>query len=227
VVSIENSLPHRKSIRLPDYDYTQAGGYFVTMVSYKRICLFGEVVGGHMILIYSNSSLRAFFAKQSRFRIFAWPISSRNGTKCERLSSIGVIVKACWLETPAHFLNSSLDDFVVMPNHIHGIKFINETQVGATHASPLRNGLDPHNPLPPRYPRGPAPASLSAIIGSFKPSVSRLVHAFPGMKGIMVWQRNYYEHVIRNEDDLLAIRQYIADNTLQWHLDRENPQSDN
>jgi putative transposase len=129
----------RKATRLQGYDYAQAGGYFVTIVSHNRAQIFGEITG-----------------------------------ELATLSAIGEILRACWCEIPQHFPNVSLDEFVIMPNHLHGIIFIHESAVvGATHASPL--------------PRGPTPGSLAAIIGSFKSSVSRYVHALPRLDGMKIW----------------------------------------
>ncbi len=99
--------------------------------------------------------------------------------------------------------------FVVMPNHVHVIFAF----VGATLASP--NSAKP----------GPKPRSLGAIIGSFKSAVTKRVNEFHNLPGATFWQRNYYEHVIRNERELNLISQYIISNPLQWAIDRENPAS--
>ncbi len=138
------------------------------------------------------------------------------------LNAFGEIVWACWREIPEHFPHVELDAFVVMPNHVHGIIFIVDvvgslhagaTHVGATHASPLRGDA----------PRGPASGSLGAIVGSFKSAVTQRINALRNTPGAPVWQRNYYEHIIRTERALNAIRRYIAENPLRWHLDRYNP----
>ncbi len=186
---------HRRSIRLKGYDYTQPGAYFITVCTYMRECLFGEVVDGQM-------------------RLNAW----------------GQIVEQCWREIPIHFPHVALDAFVVMPNHIHGIIVIGD--VGATHASPLHqtsaSPLQPTSPSPlppshPVHPTGPSQGSVGAIVGSFKSVTTRRINALRGTPGAPVWQRNYYEHIIRNEPSLQRIREYIAMNPLRWHLDRENP----
>jgi REP element-mobilizing transposase RayT len=133
------------------------------------------------------------------------------------LSKFGEIVAACWHDIPRHFQDVELDTFVIMPNHVHGIVVIardNEgarDNVGATHASP-----------PPR-PRGPKRQSVAAIVGSFKSASTRRINKLRGTPGVAGWQRDYYEHVIRNEDGLNRIREYIFTNPLRWALDRENP----
>ena len=83
--------------------------------------------------------------------------------------------------------------------------------VGATHASPLQR------------PAGPSKRSIGAIVGSYKSAVSKRINALRGTPGVSVWQRNYYEHVIRNESTLNRIRQYIADTPARWVEDPENP----
>ena len=135
-----------------------------------------------------------------------------------QLTDAGRILETCWRAIPDHCPHTTLDSWVVMPNHVHGIIVLGATHAGtihvralhagthvrATHASPLRAG------------------SLGAIVGSFKSAVTRRINALRGGGGT-VWQRNYHEHVIRNERDLRRIRRYIADNPVRWSLDRENP----
>ncbi|BBM69293.1 transposase [Rhodothermus marinus] len=133
-----------------------------------------------------------------------------------RLNDMGEIVRACWHEIPDHFQHVELDAFVVMPNHVHCIVCIVDN-VGATHASPL------HASPRRNKPRGPAPGSIGAIVGAFKSAVTQRINQRCGTPGTSVWQRNYYEHIIRTERALNAIRRYIAENPLHWHLDRYNP----
>jgi len=111
-----------------------------------------------------------------------------------------------------------LDAFVIMPNHMHGIvALVDSGTVGATHASPLPDDASPGRP------RGPKRQSIAYIIGSFKSAATKRINAVRGTPGVPVWQRNYYEHIIRDDESLNHIRQYILDNPAQWALDRENP----
>jgi putative transposase len=191
---------HRRSIRLKGYDYRQVGGYFITLVTQDRACLFGEVVDGEM-----------------------------------RMNEYGQIAWEEWFRSAEIRREIRLypDEFVVMPNHIHGIVWIVEPHVGATGPSPLPNHSSPNQPpplpnglfLPSSHPRGPARQSLSSFIGGYKSAVTKQINALRGAPGAPVWQRNYYEHIIRNEDDLEAIRYYILTNPSRWHEDRENPHS--
>ncbi|MGD1146896.1 MAG: transposase [Thermoanaerobaculaceae bacterium] len=133
------------------------------------------------------------------------------------LTRAGRIVAEEWARSAELRPEVSLDGFVVMPNHVHGVLVLSPT-VGATRrvapgrgsASPLRSGA--------------SPGSLGTIVGQFKAASARRINALRGTHGRVFWQRGFYEHVIRNQGDLEAIRTYIADNPLQWALDRENPE---
>jgi len=130
-------------------------------------------------------------------------------------TTIGGIAKNCWEEIPKHFLNVELDEFVVMPNHVHGI--IQIINVGATHASPLQKHHSNSNP------RGPGPRTIGSIVGSFKSATTRCANGIGLGNRFSIWQRNYYEHIIRDEDELNQVKEYIIQNPLKWQFDRENP----
>ncbi len=220
----------RRSIRLPQFDYAQPGAYFVTIVTAGRIPMFGTVDNGQL-----------------------------------RPSPAGEIARDGWAAIPAHFPSVSLDAFVVMPNHLHGILIHRgvgarhavpiprpATQVrhhttalgveadgrrvdvpgeGARHAVPLRDGNgdigwdgttdDGAVGGSERFGR-PAVGTIPTIVRSFKAAVARQINVGRGTPGAPVWQRNYYEHIIRNDESLRRIRRYIADNPRQWDLDRLN-----
>lgn len=127
------------------------------------------------------------------------------------LNPAGKAVWECWYAIPRHFPQVALDEFIVMPNHVHGIVVIGDGR--ARHASPL-----------PARPQGLGRRSVGSIVGAYKSSVCRRVNAIGGTPGAVLWQRNYYEHVIRNERQLSRIRRYIAENPANWMLDYENPQ---
>ncbi|OGQ81235.1 MAG: transposase [Deltaproteobacteria bacterium RIFCSPLOWO2_12_FULL_60_19] len=131
-----------------------------------------------------------------------------------RLNPCGEIARICWAEIPEHFPHAVLDLFVVMPNHIHGI-----VVVGARHAVPLQSS--------PECFGKPIAGSIPTVVRSFKSAVAKRVNALRGTPGIPVWQRNYYEHVVRDEESLNRIRQYVADNPTRWAFDRENPRATN
>lgn len=138
-----------------------------------------------------------------------------------RLNTFGQIVREEWFRSAEIRREIELypDEFVVMPNHIHGIVWIVEwdgTNVGASGRSPLHD-------RPFQRPRGPAPRSLASFVAGFKSAVTRCINHVRGSLGTSVWQRNYWEHVIRTERVLNAIRQYIHANPSRWSFDRYNP----
>jgi len=128
------------------------------------------------------------------------------------LNALGKIVEKHWMEIPKHFQTVSLDQFIVVPNHIHGILIVNVDG----------RGMACHAPTPRRFGK-PVSNSLPTVVGSFKSAVSKTINESRNGLRTTVWQRNYYEHVIRNEKDLKAIREYIEQNPLKWSLDEENP----
>jgi REP element-mobilizing transposase RayT len=123
------------------------------------------------------------------------------------LNGYGIIVEKCWHDLVAHYPHVRLDQFCVMPNHIHGIIWIR----GAGRA-----GLKP-------APTSKRPHGLSEIVRAFKTFSARRINESRGTLGTPVWQRNYYERVIRDERELNTIREYIQTNPLRWHMDKENP----
>ena len=123
------------------------------------------------------------------------------------LNPYGRVVQSCWEEIPDHYPQVQLDEFVLMPNHMHGIIVILEDvdTVGARHASPQRKNN-----------------TLGDIVGSFKYAVTKRNNE---SKGVSIWQRGFFEHIIRDGKSLDRIREYIATNPQRWQLDRENPEA--
>ena len=167
----------RRSIRLKDFDYSQAGAYFVTICTYNKKCLFGKVISGEM-----------------------------------QPNECGRVIEEEWLKTAEIRKNVELDVFVVMPNHFHGILVIEDKCRGTVHRAPTLEQF-----------AKPTSGSLPTIVRYFKSAVTRRINDLRGTSYTPVWQRNYYEHVIRNEDDLNEIREYIANNPVKWGLDSDNP----
>ena len=127
------------------------------------------------------------------------------------LNEHGRIARDEWVRAGGLRAEIELGQFVVMPNHLHGIVIIRRNAVGATGRSPLQTR------------RGPQPKSLGAFVAGFKPAVTRRINKLNDSPGVSVWQRNYYEHVVRDENELARIREYIANNPAKWEFDRENP----
>jgi REP element-mobilizing transposase RayT len=140
-------------------------------------------------------------------------------------SDIGGLIKDCWMGLPIFFEHIRLDEQVLMPNHLHGIIII-DTALGKGEAfsdiEPIEVEAESENASPLR-PRGTQPGLLGAIIQNFKSVSTRMANKRYFEPGNKIWQRDYYERIIRNERELNAIRQYIRDNPLNWDLDSENP----
>ncbi|UCF90570.1 MAG: hypothetical protein JSW39_20070 [Desulfobacterales bacterium] len=128
------------------------------------------------------------------------------------LNNVGRVAAQCWHAIPGHFPHAKSDAFVVMPNHVHGILFIVDAPVGAKNFSPLLK--------PGQRPRGTS-KTIGSIIRGFKIGVTKWMRRDTPVQ--YVRQRNYYEHVIRNDDELNRIRVYIAGKPARWESDRENP----
>jgi len=170
----------RRSVRLPDFDYSSPGAYFVTICTKDWENLFGEINDGEMIL--------------SRF---------------------GETARKCWQEILAHYPFIELDEYVIMPNHIHGILFIRDKiNVGANNHSPI-----PIIRSPGWKGSNGTSETIGAVIRGFKIGVTKWSRSNTEIYAI--WQRNYFESVIRNESELNAIRKYIYENPLKWDLDHE------
>jgi REP-associated tyrosine transposase len=174
---------HRRSIRLTGYDYKQSGAYFVTIVTRNRLCLFGDISDGEMVL-----------------------------------SDTGRIAEVSWVGLSSRFPTMPLDSFVVMPNHIHGIitvgaQFIAPSSVPHNQAGIAQEGAVNRAP------------TLGEIIRTYKAASTRMIRQTANLE--FAWQRNYYEHVVRNGESLNRIRQYILENPARWAIDRENPDTSN
>ena len=143
-------------------------------------------------------------------------------------TAIGRIAAQCWQEIPKHFPNVTLDEFVIMPNHIHGILIINNVSVvGAQYFVPLQgnnifgaqNIVPQHNQFQKIIPK-----SIGSIIRGFKIGVTKWCRN--NGHGYFSWQRNYYDHIIRDNKSLHRIRKYIINNPQYWEEDRNNEEWD-
>ena len=197
-------MHHRHSIRKANFDYTQAGAYFVTVCTQHRHCVLDDPV-------------------------------------------IAGICCDVWLALPGWFPTLGLDDFTIMPNHTHFVLWLVVKPVDGQGAMPVM-GAPVSAPLAPQlqiygYTNGVRPPNagwviptplttktrphLGEVIGAWKSLVTTVYLDWIKRKDptrcAKVWQRNYYEHIIRNDRALLAIRQYVRDNPKQWRDDPDNP----
>jgi len=170
-------IHHRRSIRLPWYDYSQDGWYYVTLCVLGKKCILGKFTDGQI-----------------------------------QLYQYGRIVEDCWKWLAKQYHYVHLDQYVVMPNHLHGIIIIRtdgSCRRGGSRTAPTKDV--------PKY------KPLSRLVGAFKTVSTKQVNLIRNTPGHKLWQRNYYEHIIRDEEELYNIRQYIAENPANWQKDEENP----
>ena len=175
-------MKNRKANRMREYDYSQAGYYFVTICTQNRKELFGEIIDGRMIA-----------------------------------NAAGKMVKETWDELSRFYEGIRTDQFQIMPNHVHGIIAI--VHVGTGLRACPNSG----------QPQGVVPTlSLSDVIHRFK---SFTTHQYiSGVKNDgwkpfdeKLWQRSFYDHTLRKDEDMNRIRAYIQNNPLQWSMDKHNP----
>ncbi|PIS15037.1 hypothetical protein COT63_02080 [Candidatus Shapirobacteria bacterium CG09_land_8_20_14_0_10_38_17] len=194
----EKPFANRKRIRLKEYDYSLPGYYFVTICTQNRQYLFGNIVNEKMAL-----------------------------------NEMGKIINQYWQKLPEKFNNVLLDEYIIMPNHLHGIIHI----VGAGFSRPTETGFS--RPTETRFSR--PKISLEQIIAWFKYQSTKRINHVSNWSGKFInngredraptnkkqifkknWQRNYYEHIIRDEEELNKIREYIVLNPHKWPEDKNN-----
>lgn len=181
-------LSERKSTRLSGYDYSKPGMYFVTMVTQGRDFRFWNV-GATPCGCPINSN---------RLHI----------RSCGRINDSGHMIQKWWEQIPDKFSNISIDEYIIMPNHFHGIIVINSNDSRG-------------------QPHGAAPTVIGDVINWFKTKTTndyiRCVRLgiYPEFDR-RLWQRNYYDHIIRDDEDLNRIKQYIIDNPANWEIDELN-----
>jgi REP element-mobilizing transposase RayT len=189
-------IHHRKSVRLQNYDYSSAGAYFVTLCTFQRQHLFGEVVDGEM-----------------------------------QLNELGLIVQFEWKWTEVVRPTIDMDVYVVMPNHLHGIVVFGE-ETGVLSTKNVSGGSVGADSCPLQQPQTPLlqsqkflhrpKRSLGSFVAQFKATTTKRINQVRDTLGTPVWQRNYHEHVIRNDEDCNRIRDYIQYNPQNWATDEEN-----
>jgi REP element-mobilizing transposase RayT len=195
----DNCTHGRRSIRLKNYDYSKNGLYFVTICTQNREKIFGEIIHGNM-----------------------------------KLNDIGEMLNFFYLNLQNRYWNMKCHEYVIMPNHIHFIiEIVNEIMDGESYIMQLKEKLQNKNimeqPCDKKtkgQPQGIAP-TLGDIVGGFK-SLTTVKYIenikFKNWKPFdgKIWQRNYYEHIIRDEKDYARISDYIKNNPRNWKEDRFN-----
>lgn len=201
----DSGIHHRRSIRAKGYDYSQDGAYFVTICAQNKQCLFGNIAKGEM-----------------------------------ELNESGKMVSDHWVSLKNRFPNIEIDEFVVMPNHFHGIIVICSVGAGLVPALP-ESGIFPKSQKGTDWQGGNTEADNAKMRAGTRPAptnnntVGDIIRVFKSLtmgeyiKNVkagkfppfekMIWQRNYYEHIIRDDDDLDRIREYIINNPINWEID--------
>ncbi len=289
---------HRRSIRLRNYDYTQCGAYFVTICTEERRCIFGQVVGGEMVvnewgqivaeeweqtaIIRPNVELDAFVVMPNH--VHAIIVIADDGRGGRGMDGRGMMHHAP-TDAPTEYITPTgtptphdpqtapggtgvMDDRGITPGgtgrggrgmdgrgmmHHAPTEYIAPTDTptpydpqttpggmgvmddrgitpggmgrggrGMMHHAPTNPPTEyiaPTNPPTIREFSKPIPNSLPTIIGAFKAAITRRINRLPNPPDYAIWQRNYYEHIIRNEISLNHIRAYIANNAAKWAVD--------
>jgi REP element-mobilizing transposase RayT len=134
---------------------------------------------------------------------------------------LGELVQYYWQALPRIFPQIRLDEFVLMPNHLHGIILLSTGEAFAKIT--IQKEFIVEANASPQLAKGTKQASLGAMIQNFKSVSSRKANSRFFNPGNTLWQRNYFEHIIRNQSELSRIRDYIRANPLQWENDQEHP----
>lgn len=190
---------NRRSIRLREYDYSQPGYYFVTIcINDRKQKLFGDIVDE---VLAEND-----YAK---------------------------IVRDCWQDLAVHYPCIWLDEFAIMPNHVHGILNIRDSVVGAGLCRPndeninmSKTGRDDRAPTmtgsDDRIGRDDPAPTLGMMVAYFKYQSTKQINAIRNTGVVKIWQRDYYDHIIRDKQSLYFISKYIRENPMRWSIDSEN-----
>ncbi len=194
-----DSFPYDRNItRLREYDYSQAGYYYVTMCTKGSVCLFGDIKNGKM-----------------------------------KLNEYGKIVQDTWLDLPNHNCNVELDYYQIMPDHLHCIIIINDNITSSNQHHNVGDGSKPSQSISKssrndntvvRAGCEPAPTSygLSEIVRQLKTFSAKRINNIRETTGRPIWQRSFYDRIIRNDKELYEIRNYIKSNPLKYEIDRDN-----
>ncbi len=203
-------IHHRRSIRLKGYDYSQAGLYFITICCQNRACLFGEITVGANCIRPNDKMANCVRPNDNRPKMI--------------LNKYGVIARNEWMKTPEIRNNVELGEFVIMPNHMHGIIRLlgrgelyspdNDGELNTLHSpdNVIETMGECNSPL-----RGPS-NNIGAIVRGYKSSVTKQLNLLN--IGCSVWQRNYHEHIIRDEQSYQRISDYIINNPAKWNDDK-------
>lgn len=189
-MSYDPEIHRRQSIRLKEYDYSREGLYFITVCTYNREFLFGDIIVGARCTCPKSCT-----CQNSEAKMF--------------LNDFGKIVENELKRTNKIRKNVYISEYIIMPNHIHFIIEITEFNQGHVQRAPTleKFGKSTSNTIP-------------TIVRLIKSSVTKQINVKRNTEGAPIWQSNYYEHIIRNEETYQKICEYIRNNHLTWKNDK-------
>ncbi len=194
------------SARLQGYDYGQNGAYFITICTKNRGHYFGEII---------DSVDTQHFASQKTHDNLQQ--HTQNDVSLQA-TPIGAVANEYWQQIPEHFTFVILDEFVVMPNHVHGIIIISKLTDYDALGSKTQNVASLQEIV---YTNkfGPQSGNISSVIRGYKAAVKSFATT---NKIEFAWQPRFYDRIIRDEDEMKRIRKYIVENPYNWFRDRNN-----
>ena len=198
------------SARLQGYDYGQNGAYFITICTNERIHYFGDIISSP---VSETQNITGFETQNPSVSETQNPsVSETQNIASLRATPIGMIANEYWQKIPEHFPFVILDEFVVMPNHVHGIINISKPMND-------RGGSETGNVSGYTNKFGSQSGNISSIIRGYKAGVK----SFATINKIdFAWQPRFHDHIIRDDDELKRIRKYIVENLSNWFRDRNN-----
>jgi REP element-mobilizing transposase RayT len=185
---------HRKSIRIKEYDYSKNGMYFITICTQNRKCILSEIIGETSSNVVGAGLVPARVSQNPEMAMSDIVGAHDCAQPKLILSHIGRITQKELINTEKINENITIDEYIIMPNHIHMIINIDEDKQGAQSCAPTKK------------------KAIGNIIRGIKSAISKQI-------GYSIWQRNYYEHIIRNEKELYKIIEYIQYNPINWTSD--------
>lgn len=216
-----------ETVRLKSWDYGWNGVYFITICTHKRKYYFGEVIELNAHGYVDNVETQDFASLRSNSgKEIDSKMTAQNNAKM-KLSEIGTIAETCWQNIPEHFPFVKLGEFVIMPNHVHGIIIIDKVDDGRN-TTDTKHAVDTQNlaylqpdKQKPLNEFGPQSRNLASIIRGFKIGVTKRARKIqPDFK----WQPRYYDHIVRNRKSFNTISEYIRNNPAKWATDKYHVQ---
>jgi putative transposase len=245
-------IPGRRSLRLKDYDYTQPGAYFVTIVAWGRECLFGRVVDGEMRLSAAGRIVEAEWRRLGRqfpnTRLDAFVLMPNHVHAIIIIHENAAVGATRSTQTdpssrtegsPTRHNQTDLSSRTEgspdnvgatrhtqtegSPANVGATRHYQTDPLSTTEGSPDNVGATRHKQTegsPAGRPKGPGAGSLGAVIGQFKSRATRRIWSLAEYERVPIWQRNYYEHIIRSEAEWKRIYEYIENNPVRWEEDQ-------